>query len=149
MDAFQYLVPIAPFCQSGSAGSGRNPLTVQVAPQGCDGRHVKLDTDVGFVSARTRVPEGKFIECFLDVPVEVCERRDPKGLYRKARAGEIAEFTGVSAPYERPEAPELALDTDQLSLAECVDAVVAYLGREGFFDVAADPAAGRQESQGR
>ena len=90
--------------------------------------------------ARTRVPAGKFIECFLDVPVEVCERRDPKGLYRKARAGEIAEFTGISAPYESPEAPELSLDTDAMSLDECVDAMVGYLAREGFFDVAADAA---------
>jgi adenylyl-sulfate kinase len=91
--------------------------------------------------ARHRVAQGKFIECFLDVSVEVCERRDPKGLYRKARAGEIAEFTGVSAPYERPDRPEIRLDTDSLSLDECVDAMVAYLAREGFFDVAAESTA--------
>ncbi|HUS65290.1 MAG TPA: adenylyl-sulfate kinase [Kofleriaceae bacterium] len=82
--------------------------------------------------ARGRVPAGKFIEVFLDVSVEVCERRDPKGLYKKARRGEIAQFTGVSAPYEPPEQPELALDTDAKSLDACVDAIVEHLRREGF-----------------
>jgi adenylylsulfate kinase len=87
--------------------------------------------------ARQRVPGGKFIEVFLDVPVEVCERRDPKGLYKKARAGEIPDFTGVSAPYERPSEPELALDTDALSLDACVDEIVQYLEVRGFFEVSA------------
>jgi len=86
--------------------------------------------------ARQRVPAGKFIEVFLDVPVEVCERRDPKGLYKKARAGEITDFTGVSAPYERPGTPELGLDTERLSLDACVDTIVEYLEVHGFFDVA-------------
>ncbi len=85
--------------------------------------------------ARQRVPAGKFIEVFLDVPVEVCERRDPKGLYKKARAGEILEFTGVSAPYERPSAPELALDTESLDLDACIETIVAHLEASGFFDV--------------
>ena len=85
--------------------------------------------------ARQRVPAGKFIEVFLDVPVEVCERRDPKGLYRKARAGEIADFTGVSAPYERPSAPELALDTESLDVDACVETIVRHLETSGFFDV--------------
>jgi len=92
--------------------------------------------------ARQRVPAGKFIEVFLDVPVEVCERRDPKGLYKRARAGEIAEFTGVSAPYERPLGPELTLDTDHSSPDACVDTIVQHLEAHGFFDVseAGDPA---------
>ena len=85
--------------------------------------------------ARQRVPDGKFIEVFLDVSLEVCERRDPKGLYRKARAGEIAEFTGVSAPYERPGSPELALDTETQSVDACIDTIVDYLERHGFFEV--------------
>jgi adenylyl-sulfate kinase len=85
--------------------------------------------------ARQRVPEGRFIEVFLDVSVEVCERRDPKGLYKKARAGEILEFTGVSAPYEKPETAELTLDTDSLSVESCVDTIVTYLEERGFFDV--------------
>jgi adenylyl-sulfate kinase len=87
--------------------------------------------------ARQRVPDGKFIEVFLDVSVEVCERRDPKGLYKKARAGEILEFTGVSAPYEAPERPELALDTDAHAVDACVEAIYAYLDRERFFQVVA------------
>jgi adenylyl-sulfate kinase len=85
--------------------------------------------------ARQRVPDGKFIEVFLDVGVEVCERRDPKGLYKKARAGEIADFTGVSAPYERPGQPELALDTEALSLDACIDQIIEYLEHRGFFDI--------------
>ena len=88
--------------------------------------------------ARQRVPEGKFIEVFLDVPVEVCERRDPKGLYKKARAGEIPEFTGVSAPYERPDAAEIALDTDALDCDACVETIMRYLEERGFFDVSDD-----------
>jgi adenylylsulfate kinase len=85
--------------------------------------------------ARGRVPEGRFVEVFLDVPVEVCERRDPKGLYKKARRGEIAEFTGVSAPYERPEAAEVVLDTDRVDVDGCVATVVEFLAARGFFTV--------------
>ncbi len=88
--------------------------------------------------ARQRVPAGKFVEVFLDVPVEVCERRDPKGLYKKARAGEIPDFTGVSAPYERPGAPEIALDTELLSVDACVESIVGHLESKGFFDVGDD-----------
>jgi adenylyl-sulfate kinase len=82
--------------------------------------------------ARGRVPAGMFVDVFLDVSVEGCERRDPKGLYKKARRGEITQFTGVSAPYEAPERPELALDTDAQSIDSCVDTIVAHLRREGF-----------------
>jgi len=60
--------------------------------------------------ARSKVPDGRFMEVYLDVPLDVCEERDPKGLYKKARTGEIREFTGISAPYEAPEHPELVLD---------------------------------------
>ena len=68
-----------------------------------------------------------FIEVFVDAPVEVCEQRDPKGLYKKARAGEIKEFTGISAPYEAPEDPEIAVRTDRLSLAESVTTIIEHL----------------------
>lgn len=61
--------------------------------------------------ARSLVPEGQFFEVFCDAPLETCEERDPKGLYKKARAGEIPEFTGISAPYETPDKPELRLKT--------------------------------------
>ncbi len=68
-----------------------------------------------------------FIEIYVQCALDVCEERDPKGLYQKARDGKIPEFTGISAPYEAPENPELTLDTAALSLEDCVGAVVAYL----------------------
>jgi bifunctional enzyme CysN/CysC len=76
---------------------------------------------------RRMVPEGKFIEVFVNAPVEICEERDPKGLYAKARAGEIREFTGVSAPYEIPENPEIELSTDRLTVGESVAQVIEFL----------------------
>ena len=74
---------------------------------------------------------GKFIEVYVNAPLEVCEARDPKGLYAKARAHEIKDFTGISAPYEPPPAPEIELRTDQATVAECVAHIVEYLrGRQ-------------------
>lgn len=69
-----------------------------------------------------------FFEVFVDTPVEVCEQRDPKGLYRKARRGEIPSFTGIDAPYERPQSPELRLDTETSSVDDCVGGVLGLLG---------------------
>jgi adenylylsulfate kinase-like enzyme len=66
-------------------------------------------------------------EIFVDTPIEVCEARDVKGLYAKARAGDIAEFSGISAPYEAPESPELRLDTRK-PLDDCVAQIIAHLG---------------------
>lgn len=77
--------------------------------------------------ARRIAPEGKFIEVFLNAPVEVCAQRDPKGLYAKARAGEIKDFTGVSAPYEPPLNPELELRTDKMTLPECIAVLLERL----------------------
>jgi bifunctional enzyme CysN/CysC len=71
--------------------------------------------------------EDAFIEVFVNAPLQVCEHRDPKGLYAKARANEIKNFTGISAPYEAPTAPELELPTDKWSIAECVAKVLEYL----------------------
>jgi adenylyl-sulfate kinase len=68
-----------------------------------------------------------FIEVFVDIPVEVAEQRDPKGLYKKARAGDIPNFTGISAPYEAPENPEIHVRTDQLTVEECVAKIITYL----------------------
>lgn len=68
-----------------------------------------------------------FIEVYVDVPIEVAEQRDPKGLYKKARAGEIPEFTGISAPYEAPESPEIHLLNHQLSVEQAVEQVYNYL----------------------
>lgn len=70
--------------------------------------------------ARGIIGPDRFIEAYLDAPLEVCERRDPKGLYRKARAGELPDFTGVSAPYEPPEAPGIVLHTAKTAIGECV-----------------------------
>lgn len=79
--------------------------------------------------ARKIVPQGRFIEVYLNTPLEVCELRDLKGLYAKARAGEIKEFTGISAPYEPPQKPELELHTDRLRVAECVSAILDQLNK--------------------
>lgn len=76
---------------------------------------------------RQLLPAGRFIEIYVNAPLEVCEQRDPKGLYAKARAKEIKEFTGISAPYEPPLQPELELRTDQLTVAECVARILEYL----------------------
>ena len=76
---------------------------------------------------RKILPAGRFIEVYVNAPLEVCEQRDPKGLYAKARAKEIKEFTGISAPYEAPARPELELRTDQLTVAECVTRILDYL----------------------
>lgn len=79
--------------------------------------------------AREIALEGgvEFVEIYVDAPVEVCEERDPKGLYKKARAGEIKEFTGISAPYERPDSPELTLHTDRETLAESVARILEFI----------------------
>ncbi|PIA18729.1 adenylylsulfate kinase [Coemansia reversa NRRL 1564] len=68
-----------------------------------------------------------FIEVYADVPVSVAEERDPKGLYKKARTGEIKEFTGISAPYEAPENPEIHIRTDLVSIAEAVQQITAFI----------------------
>jgi len=77
--------------------------------------------------ARSLVNEGEFIEVYVDAPLEVCEQRDSKGLYKKARAGQIANFTGVSAPYEAPEKAEIVIHTDRQTPAECVAHIIDYL----------------------
>ena len=77
--------------------------------------------------ARSLVNEGEFVEVYVNAPLEVCEQRDPKGLYKKARAGQIANFTGVSAPYEPPDQPELVVHTDKQTPAECVAHIIDFL----------------------
>jgi len=76
---------------------------------------------------RSLLPDGHFVEVFVNAPLAVCEQRDPKGLYAKARAKEIPEFTGISAPYEAPAQPEVELRTDHLSVAESVAKILEYL----------------------
>jgi bifunctional enzyme CysN/CysC len=77
--------------------------------------------------ARSLVAAGEFIEIHVDTPLEVAEDRDVKGLYKKARRGEISNFTGISSPYEAPEAPELTISTVELSAEEAADQVIARL----------------------
>ena len=74
---------------------------------------------------------GDFLEVHVDADVATCESRDPKGLYKKARAGEIPEFTGISAPYEAPQNPEIVLDTAALSLEQSVNALLEFLQKQG------------------
>ncbi len=105
--------------------------------------HAGIITIAAFISpyakgrnaARHAAGEGRFFEVFLDTPLEACESRDPKGLYRKVRAGEISEFTGVDAPYERPEQPELVIDTAALDVSECADRIAHMLKEHGVFGV--------------
>ena len=85
-------------------------------------------------SVRGRFDEGRFVEVWVSTPLEVCERRDPKGLYQRARAGEIADFTGISAPYEAPEHAELEVDTSVDALDVCADRVVDALAARGLLD---------------
>jgi bifunctional enzyme CysN/CysC len=98
------------------ADAGMICITAFISPYQSDRRLV-----------REMMNDGQFIEVFVNAPIDVCEQRDPKGLYVKARANEIKEFTGVSAPYEPPNKPEIELRTDQLTVAEAVARVIEFL----------------------
>lgn len=91
-------------------------LTAFISPFRADREHV-----------RGMVEHGDFIEIYCDSPLEVCEQRDVKGMYKKARAGQIAEFTGISSPYEAPENPELTVKTGEEELDACVQQVIAEM----------------------
>ncbi|MTI85702.1 MAG: adenylyl-sulfate kinase [Firmicutes bacterium] len=78
--------------------------------------------------------EGDFIEVHVKCGLEECEKRDPKGLYEKARQGIIKDFTGISSPYEAPINPEVVVDTEKLTIEECVEQVVNYLGNNGYIN---------------
>lgn len=81
--------------------------------------------------ARNLLPEGDFFEIYCRCGIATCEERDPKGLYKKARAGEIADFTGISAPYEEPDMPEIIIDTDGHPVDICADQIIARLKQAG------------------
>ena len=83
-------------------------------------------------AARARFSPDEFVEVYVDAPLAVCEARDPKGLYRRARSGEIRHFTGLDSPYEPPLAPEVHIDTTHVSAQEAADRLVAYLALRGF-----------------
>ncbi|WP_246088989.1 adenylyl-sulfate kinase [Paraburkholderia guartelaensis] len=84
-------------------------------------------------NARRIVGEAYFVEVFVDTPLDVCERRDPKGLYRRARSGEIPQFTGIGSPYRPPLHPDLSLHTHGNSVEHCVDRIIGYLIDERHF----------------
>ncbi len=110
------------------------------------GEAAKLFTDAGlivltaFISpfaqdramVRERMPDGDFIEIFVDAPLEVCEQRDPKGLYKKARAGEIKDFTGIDSPYEAPESPEIRIHNDGITVEDAARIVERYLQQHRY-----------------
>lgn len=83
---------------------------------------------------RSLLAEGEFIEVFIDTPLEICERRDPKGLYKKARNGEIPNFTGISSPYEAPVSPEIHILNNDKSIEEAAEEVVDYLKNKGYLN---------------
>ncbi len=82
-------------------------------------------------AVRATMKDGDFIEIFVDAPLDVCEKRDPKGLYKKARAGELKGFTGIDDPYEAPAKAELVLDAGKKDAEALADEVIAYLARSG------------------
>ena len=110
------------------------------------GEVAKLFTDAGVIvfssfispyradrdAVRELMDKGDFVEAYVSASLETCESRDVKGLYQKARAGEIPEFTGISAPYEEPASPELVVDTDKQSIEESVAQVVGFLEEHGY-----------------
>ncbi len=102
------------------ADAGVVALTAFISPYAADRQRV-----------RSLHQPGTFVEVFVDTPIEVCEERDVKGLYAKARAGEIPDFSGVSAPYEAPVDPELRIDTSVADLAACTAQVVEHLRSTG------------------
>ncbi len=83
-------------------------------------------------AARKLMPHGDFLEIYCQCPLEICEQRDVKGLYKKARAGEIPFFTGIDSPYEAPEKPELAVETGAMPLADCVEKVIMLMKERGL-----------------
>jgi adenylylsulfate kinase len=83
---------------------------------------------------RNLVDDGEFIEIFIDTPLEVCENRDPKGLYKKARDGDIPNFTGIDSPYEKPISPEIYLETSGIEIYKNVEKVILYLNKKGYLE---------------
>lgn len=104
------------------AHAGNFTLTAFISPY-------KADRD----KVRALLAPGEFIEIYVKASLETCEKRDPKGLYKKARAGEIKGFTGIDDPYEPPENPELVLDSDNKGIDELAQEVIDYLDRNGYF----------------
>jgi len=120
------------------------------------GEVAKLFADAGFVAISSFISPYRsgrdeirnsvarktdFVEVYVDCPLAVCEQRDPKGLYKKARAGKIPDFTGISAPYEPPLNPEIVIQTAQFTVEECVDQMLEFLEKEGYLNSRLNPRA--------
>lgn len=84
--------------------------------------------------ARNMLEQGEFIEVFIDTPIEICEQRDPKGLYKMARAGEIKDFTGIDSTYDIPTTPEIHVKTAEKSIEQCAMQIVSYLAANGYIN---------------
>ncbi|KFY82248.1 hypothetical protein V500_10695 [Pseudogymnoascus sp. VKM F-4518 (FW-2643)] len=108
-------------------------LTSFISPYKAD-RKIARDLHATVAAGDEPIP---FIEVYVDIPVEVAEQRDPKGLYKKARAGIIKDFTGISAPYEAPEAPEIHIRSDKISVEDAVVKIVEYLKSKDLLPAAA------------
>lgn len=87
--------------------------------------------------AKAKLAQDEFIEVFIDTPISVCEQRDPKGLYKKARAGEIKDFTGIDSTYDVPQAPQIHVKTAEKSIEQCAEQIVGYLLAQGFITASA------------
>jgi adenylylsulfate kinase len=112
------------------------------------GEVARLFTDAGIIvltsfispyradrdAVRAKMAPGDFVEAYVAASLATCESRDVKGLYQKARAGQIPEFTGISAPYEEPASPELVIDTNRQSVEQSVGQLVGYLREQGYLD---------------
>lgn len=101
--------------------SGQIVLTAFISPYKEDRKLVRDFVEV-----------DEFIEVYVKCSIEECERRDPKGLYKKARNDEIKNFTGISAPYEAPENPEIVVDSEKYSIEECTQQLIEFLAKEGY-----------------
>ena len=86
-------------------------------------------------SARAKLAQGEFIEVYIDTPIDICEQRDPKGLYKKARLGEIKDFTGIDSNYDVPENPEIHVKTAEQTIQACAEQIVGYLAEQGFINL--------------
>ncbi len=106
------------------AEAGHIVITAFISPY-------KKDRDI----ARALVPPGSFIEAYVNASLKTCEKRDAKGLYKKARAGEIKDFTGISAPYEQPGSPDIVIDTETLSEEESIRNLLEHLGSKGILTI--------------
>jgi len=105
--------------------------------------HQALVVIVAFISpfredrdrVRHSIDTGRFIEVFVDCPLSVCEERDPKGLYKKARNGDISDFTGISSPYETPLNPDIHLKTSEQTVEECIETIMEFLDNKNVFKI--------------